>query len=266
MRPYLAMLRARFRTLLQYRAASLAGFGTQLFWGLIRVMIFEAFYRSSTAPQPMSLENTVTYLWLTQAMFHLLPYRLDGDVMQMVRDGTVVYELARPVDLYWSWLSRTMAMRTAPTLLRAAPLVAIAVPFFGMRLPPSWASFAAFRGLHGGCRAGTSTVSTLAGITLLWTISARALAPCCRSLSCSCQLLRALATLPSLGAEGSWPCCLRGNHWTCPSASGPATFRRPPGTAAHLAAGAVVGRLGPGGAVAIGAGHTPPSWYRGADG
>ncbi len=77
---------------MQYRAAALAGFGTQLFWGLIRVMIFEAFYRSSTAPQPMSLENTVTYLWLTQAMFHLLPYRLDGDVMQMVRDGTVVYE------------------------------------------------------------------------------------------------------------------------------------------------------------------------------
>ncbi len=171
MRPYLAMLRARFRTLLQYRAAALAGFGTQLFWGLIRVMIFEAFYRSSTAPQPMSLENTVTYLWLTQAMFHLLPYRLDGDVMQMVRDGTVVYELARPVDLYWSWLSRTMAMRTAPTLLRAAPLVAIAVPFLGMRLPPSWASFAAFVVSMAAAVLVTSTVSTLAGITLLWTIS-----------------------------------------------------------------------------------------------
>lgn len=43
MTPYLAILSARFRTLLQYRAAAAAGFGTQLFWGLIRMMIFEAF-------------------------------------------------------------------------------------------------------------------------------------------------------------------------------------------------------------------------------
>jgi len=50
MQPYLAILSARFRTLLQYRVAGLAGIGTQLFWGLIRVMIFDAFYRSTVAP------------------------------------------------------------------------------------------------------------------------------------------------------------------------------------------------------------------------
>ena len=36
MRPYWAVLSARFRMLLQYRAAALAGLGTQVFWGLIR--------------------------------------------------------------------------------------------------------------------------------------------------------------------------------------------------------------------------------------
>ncbi len=51
---YCAILSARFRMLLQYRAAAFAGFVTQLFWGLIRVMIFSAFYRSSNAPQPMT--------------------------------------------------------------------------------------------------------------------------------------------------------------------------------------------------------------------
>ena len=55
MRPYLAVLSARFRLLLQYRVAALAGFATQLFWGFIRVMIFGAFYRASAAAQPMTL-------------------------------------------------------------------------------------------------------------------------------------------------------------------------------------------------------------------
>ena len=68
MSAYVAVVKARFRMLLQYRTAALAGFGTQLFWGLIRVMLFDAFYRSSSAPQPMSYPQTVTYLWLVQAM------------------------------------------------------------------------------------------------------------------------------------------------------------------------------------------------------
>ena len=54
MKGYQALIAARFRVLLQYRAAAVAGIGTQLFFGLIRVMIFQAFYRSSSHAQPMS--------------------------------------------------------------------------------------------------------------------------------------------------------------------------------------------------------------------
>ena len=73
MKAYWAVLSARFRTLLQYRAAALAGLGTQVFWGLIRVMIFGAFYRSTTAPQPMTYPEVVTYVWLGQAFIRMLP-------------------------------------------------------------------------------------------------------------------------------------------------------------------------------------------------
>jgi ABC-2 type transport system permease protein len=61
MRPYIAVLTARIRMLLQYRTAALAGLSTQFFWGLIKVMTFEAFYRSTTAPQPMSFDQVVSY-------------------------------------------------------------------------------------------------------------------------------------------------------------------------------------------------------------
>ena len=52
--PYLALLSARYRMLLQYRAAAMAGAATQLFWGFIRIMILLAFYRSSSAEPPMA--------------------------------------------------------------------------------------------------------------------------------------------------------------------------------------------------------------------
>ena len=56
MRPYWAVFSARFRVLLQYRVAALAGCGTQLFWGLIRMM---SFYESSTAaPRPLPGAST----------------------------------------------------------------------------------------------------------------------------------------------------------------------------------------------------------------
>jgi hypothetical protein len=49
-RPYLAIVGARARVLLQYRAAALAGVATQCFWGLIKIMILTAFYGMASAP------------------------------------------------------------------------------------------------------------------------------------------------------------------------------------------------------------------------
>src|SRR5215207_3701378 len=138
--PYLAVMSARFRMLLQYRAAAVAGFGTQLFWGLIRVMIFTGFYQSTTQPQPMSLEQVISYVWLGQATLAILLTGADNDVREMIRTGTVSYELVRPVDLYNLWYVRSVAQRAAPTLLRSLPLFALAGLFFGLKAPPSWAA------------------------------------------------------------------------------------------------------------------------------
>ena len=117
MTSYWAVASARFRELLQYRAAAVAGMGTQLFWGLIRVMIFEAFYRSSVSAQPMEIDEVTTYVWLGQAFLALLPWNLDLNLRNQIRTGGVGYELIRPVDLYAYWFSRSLAWRTAPTLL-----------------------------------------------------------------------------------------------------------------------------------------------------
>ena len=96
--PYRALLSARFRTMLQYRAAAVAGAGTQFFWGFIRIMILMAFYRSSSASPPMDLEDVISYIWLGQAFLALLPWTHDRDLEGLIRDGGVAYELLRPRD------------------------------------------------------------------------------------------------------------------------------------------------------------------------
>ncbi|MEK7767147.1 MAG: ABC-2 family transporter protein [bacterium] len=144
MRPYLALARARFAALLQYRAVALAGFATQLFWGFIRIMIFDAFYRSSAAPQPMAFDQVVTYVWLSQATLVMLPWNADGELRTQVRSGGIAYELVRPLGLFGFSFARAVAWRTAPALLRALPMFLVAIPFLGMGLPPSPAAAAAW--------------------------------------------------------------------------------------------------------------------------
>lgn len=171
LRPYQAIVSARFRTLLQYRAAALAGFATQLFWGLIRVMIFEAFFRSTSTQQPMDLADVVTYIWLGQAFFVLLPWNVDRDIQALIRSGAVSYELLRPLDLYTLWFSRALAWRTAPTLLWSVPLLAMAALFFDMQAPPTWASAGAFVLSMSAALLLACAITNVLNVSMLWTIS-----------------------------------------------------------------------------------------------
>jgi len=171
MRAYLAIFSAYFRTLLQYRAAALAGVATQVFWGLIRMMILEGFYRSTTAAQPMSYPEVVTYIWLGQAMILLVITGIDLDIRTMMRSGTVAYELLRPLDLYRLWYCRALARRTAPLLLRMVPIFVIAGLFFGLRAPASLACGALCAVSTVAAMLLGASITTLMTMSLLWTVA-----------------------------------------------------------------------------------------------
>jgi len=150
-RPYLAILSARFVLMLQYRTAALAGFATQCWWGVIKVMVLAAFYAGSPH-QPISLAQAITYVWLGQAFLALLPWQADNDVGLAVESGNVGYERLRPVDTHSLWLMRAIASRVANTSLRAVPMFAVAgvlVPLVGLaewswRLPSGITAAALF--------------------------------------------------------------------------------------------------------------------------
>ena len=180
LRPYAAIVSARFRMLLQYRAAAIGGLWTQIFFGLVFLGVYDAFYRSSLQQaHPMSFAQVVTYVWLGQALWAMLPWNPDGEVRAMVRSGAVAYELCRPVDLYGLWYARALAWRTAPTVLRAMPLclfATVVLPLLGLeewRLAPpaSIASAIAFAAafvctLLLGC-----ALTALMNVSLLWTLN-----------------------------------------------------------------------------------------------
>ncbi len=149
---YLAVISARYRTLLQYRAAAFAGFVTQLFWGAIKLMILTAFYAVSKNGQPMALVEVVSYIWLGQALLGMLPWNVDKDIESLIRTGGVSYELVRSLDLYNFWFCRTIALRTATTTLRSIPMVlfamlvlpAIGLGDWALRSPPDGLSLVMF--------------------------------------------------------------------------------------------------------------------------
>jgi ABC-2 type transport system permease protein len=179
MRPYLAIVGTRFRTLLQYRSAAVANVFTQTFFGLVRIMVLEGFYRSSAATPPLTFDQMVGYVWVGQATLAMFAWNVDADIRNVVRDGTVAYELCRPLDLYALWFSRALAWRTAPMLMRFVPMVVVAsvlLPLLGfpewqLRAPPSLAAGALWGATMLGALLLSCALTTLMHVTLLWTVN-----------------------------------------------------------------------------------------------
>ena len=142
-------------------------------------MILGAFFVSSTGEQPMTFAQVVSYIWLAQAFLGILPWNVDGELWRMVREGGVSYELLRPLDLHSFWFARTVALRTATTTLRSAPMLVMAIVLlslvgldeYALRPLPDVASLALF--LVSLCAAVilASAITMVMHLVLVWTIS-----------------------------------------------------------------------------------------------
>jgi ABC-2 type transport system permease protein len=174
LKAYLALFRLRLAVQVQYRAAAFASFVTNFFFGFVRVMVFQAFFASSSQVQPLTLEQTVTYTWLTQVTFRMQPWNADTEMLTLIRTGNLAYELCRPLSLYFSWYFRLIALRLVPTILTGVPIfiVVILLPgHFRAALPASisagiaWLA-AMLMALLLGC-----ALSNLVTISALWTLA-----------------------------------------------------------------------------------------------
>jgi ABC-2 type transport system permease protein len=175
LRPYLAVCAGRFQLTLQYRAAAFAGFITQCWFGVIRILVFAAFYAGGAAAAPMSLANAITYTWLGQAFLVFLPWNADPDVADMVRSGAVAYERLRPVDSYAWWYVRAMAWSMARVAPRAVLMVAFAAGLmplvglgkWGLAPPPSLAAAGLFLASAAGMVLLSAAITVLINVAMV---------------------------------------------------------------------------------------------------
>lgn len=178
MRAYLNYFKLRVITNLQYRSAALAGIATQLFFGFLFIMLYLALYESNTGVNaPMDWNTLVSYLWLQQAFYAITyPYLKDNELLNMISNGNLAYELIRPQNFYFKFYTKMLAERIVATLLRCLPILIIGMllPYpYKLSLPPTVGNFLMFiSSLIISCLLVTS-LSLIVHIITMFTIDSR---------------------------------------------------------------------------------------------
>ncbi|MCL1788096.1 MAG: ABC transporter permease [Defluviitaleaceae bacterium] len=148
MTAYAALFRIRLINSIQYRTAALAGIATQFAWGFMLILAFRAFYESNPGAFPMTLQQTVSYIWMQQAFLALfMLWFFDNSIFASIESGEIAYDLVRPMDLYSRWFTTTTANRIAGAALRCLPILIVGfiLPHpFRLVLPGSFLQMAAF--------------------------------------------------------------------------------------------------------------------------
>jgi len=126
MKMYLSYFKLKFKLGLQYRAAALSGILTQFFFGFIYISVYIAFYKSGNTNTPMPLNQLVNFIWLQQAFFGIVYlFYKDKEILNNIKKGNISYELLRPQNLYFMWISKIFGERYSKMALRFLPILLI---------------------------------------------------------------------------------------------------------------------------------------------
>ena len=145
MRVYLEAARMSYRRYRTYGTATLAGLATNVFFGLLRSSVFIAFYGERGVTEGYSLDNALTYVWLTQGM--IMPLFLWGwtEIADTIRTGAIASDLSKPLDYFGFWLGRDLGRAAYHILYRWLPTIALGLLLFRIDFPPTavhWLAFA----------------------------------------------------------------------------------------------------------------------------
>lgn len=143
---YLALARTSFRRMLAYRAATLAGLGTNFFFGLLRAAIFVALFRQTAATEVAgySLRDVITYTGLTQALIAPLMIWGSYDIVLSIRSGQIASDLCKPMDFHAFWLAQDLGRSAYHGLARGLTIMLAYALVFDLSWPSSVAQWLAF--------------------------------------------------------------------------------------------------------------------------
>ncbi len=147
MKSYLKYFKTELLVGLQYKSAAIAGLATQFFWGLLYAFLYKSFY-SHTSIKSINYGELMCYVWLTQSFFAMIIISIkDHNIISMIKDGSVAYEMCRPYNLYFWWYMRLLSKRYAAVMLRSIPILIFAILLpkpYGLMAPISFKAFILF--------------------------------------------------------------------------------------------------------------------------
>ncbi|MEZ4629594.1 MAG: ABC-2 family transporter protein [Deinococcales bacterium] len=137
MRLFFEIARRSFQRALTYRAATLAGMVTNLFFGVIRASVLIALYGEADSVNGLSLQGAVTYAALSQAIIAYLNIFGWFGLMMNVHSGDVAQDLLKPMSFYRFWLAQDFGRAWANLLLRSLSIMLIYSLFWSLAYPQS---------------------------------------------------------------------------------------------------------------------------------
>jgi len=126
-----------------YRAATLAGLGTNFFWGILRINVITALYQGQAQVAGLSLADAITFTGLAQATIGFLSLFGWYELMNSVYDGSVAMDLLKPMGYFRFWLAQDLGRAAGQLLLRVIPMLFVFHFFFDISLPGSLGRWAA---------------------------------------------------------------------------------------------------------------------------
>ncbi len=171
-RTYLEFARKAFQKKMQYRVANLAGLFTNFFFAAVRIFVFTAFYEAQTEPQPLNLNEVVTYVCLTQAFLMVMPLWSRPEITETIKDGSVALQLVKPVDFHGYWLADEVGKAIYYVMMRAVPTFALSKILFNMWIPLEPTIIASFVVSMGLAIAMTAAMNIAVFATVFWTLDA----------------------------------------------------------------------------------------------
>lgn len=135
------LARRSFQRHLTYRAATLAGLATNLFFGFLRVAVMVALYGPRTEVAGMDLRAAITFTGLAQGVIAYLSIFGWYDLMRSVSSGEVAADLLKPLGYFRFWLAVDAGRALVAFLLRGVTMMIFYALFFGITTPttvPQW--------------------------------------------------------------------------------------------------------------------------------
>jgi ABC-2 type transport system permease protein len=143
-RLYWEFARRGYQRYAAYPAATWAGILANTAFGFMQAYILLALYRHRDVVGGYDARDTVTYVWLTQAMLSTVAVLGWNDLAVRIRSGDVATDLSRPVHPFATGLAFDLGRALYHAIYRGiAPFVAGAL-VFDLRLPTSpvvWLAF-----------------------------------------------------------------------------------------------------------------------------